>query len=109
MNGAEQEIVERKVLRATAVSALRKIGLIVAMEQQADAEGRAVNTDDQEIVERKVRRAVAVSALRKIGLIVASEQQTDSDKDKLLRWFARYGLIILAGTALLVAYVTGLI
>lgn len=52
---------------------------------------------------------MAASALRKIGRIVATEQQTDSDKAKLLRWFARYGLIVLAGAALLVAYVMGLI
>ena len=68
-----------------------------------------MNSTEREIVERKVRRAVAVSALREIGLIVASEQQTETDKAKLLRWLARYGLIILAGTALLVAYAAGLI
>jgi hypothetical protein len=60
-------------------------------------------------VEQKVRRAVAVSALRKIGRIVATELQADADKAKLLRWFARYGLIALGGTALLAAYAMGLI
>lgn len=47
------------------------------------------------------------NALRKIGLIVATERQTDTDKAKLLRWFARYGWIVLPGAALLVAYVMG--
>jgi hypothetical protein len=34
----EQEIVEHKVCRAVAINALRKIGAIVAEEQQADEE-----------------------------------------------------------------------
>ena len=34
----EQEVVEYKVRRATGINALRKIGLIVAEEQQADAD-----------------------------------------------------------------------
>jgi len=36
--GPEQEIIEKKVRRAVGISALRKIGKIVAAEQQADAE-----------------------------------------------------------------------
>jgi hypothetical protein len=68
-----------------------------------------VNNAEQEIVEQKVRRAAAINALRKIGLIVASEQQTDTGKAKLLRWFARYGWIVLPGAALLLAYMMGLI
>jgi hypothetical protein len=68
-----------------------------------------VNGDDQEIVEQEVRRAAGVNVLRKIGLIVAAEQRTDADKAKLLRWFARYGWIILPGAALLAAYAISLI
>jgi hypothetical protein len=66
-----------------------------------------VNNAEQEIVKQKVRRAAGINALRKIGLIIATEQQTDTDKAKLLRWFARYGWIVLPGAALLVAYVIG--
>jgi hypothetical protein len=36
MNHPEQEIVEQKVRRAAAINALRKIGKIVARENQAD-------------------------------------------------------------------------
>lgn len=64
---------------------------------------------EQNIVEQKVRRAVGISALRKIGVIVAKEQQADIDKASVLRWFARYGWIVLPGAALLVAYAMGLI
>jgi hypothetical protein len=70
--------------------------------------GRMQN-QEQNIVEQKVRRAVAINALRKIGLIVAAEQQTDSDKAKWLRRFARYGWIVLAVAALLLAYMMGFI
>jgi hypothetical protein len=68
-----------------------------------------VNNPEQEIVEQKVRRAVGINALRKIGVIVAREQQADTDKANVLRWFARYGWIVLLGAALLVAYLTGVI
>jgi hypothetical protein len=68
-----------------------------------------MQSQEQSIVEQKVRRAVAINALRKIGLIVAAELQTDSDKAKWLRRFARYGLIVLPGAALLLAYLMGLI
>jgi hypothetical protein len=68
-----------------------------------------VNSAEQEIVKQKVRRAVGINALRKIGLIVSAEQQTDADKARLLRWFARYGWIVLPGAALLVAYAISLI
>lgn len=64
-----------------------------------------MNSAEQEIVRQKVRRAVGISALRKIGLIVSAEQQTDADKARLLRWFVRYGWIVLPGAALLTAYV----
>jgi hypothetical protein len=33
--------------------------------------------------------------LRRIGTIVAEEQKTDDQKAKVLRWFVRYGWIIL--------------
>lgn len=36
--GSGQEIIEHKVRRAAGLSALRKIGVIVAEEQQADAD-----------------------------------------------------------------------
>ncbi|HUV99486.1 MAG TPA: hypothetical protein VMV88_04945 [Gallionella sp.] len=36
--GSEQGIAEQKVRRAAAISALRKIGSIVAVEQQADTD-----------------------------------------------------------------------
>ncbi len=52
---------------------------------------------------------MGINALRKIGLIVAMDQQTDNEKAKMLRWFARYGWIVLPGVALLVAYAMGLI
>jgi hypothetical protein len=68
-----------------------------------------VNNAEQEIVKQKVRRVVGINALRKIGLIVATDQQTDNEKAKMLRWFARYGWIVLPGVALLVAYAMGLI
>jgi len=64
---------------------------------------------EQEIVEHKVRRAVGINALRKIGGIVAEEQQADADNARALRWFARYGLLILIGGALLLAYFMGVI
>jgi hypothetical protein len=68
-----------------------------------------VNNPEQEIVQQKVRRAVGINALRKIGVIVATEQQADTDKASVLRWFARYGWIVLPGAALLAAYAISLI
>jgi hypothetical protein len=38
VNNAEQEIVKQKVRRALGINALRKIGLIVATEQQTDTD-----------------------------------------------------------------------
>ncbi|MDP4029637.1 MAG: hypothetical protein Q8P42_11830 [Gallionella sp.] len=64
---------------------------------------------EREIIEHKVRRAVGLRALRKMGVIVGEERQADADKAKALRWFARYGWIILTGSALLLAYAFGLI
>jgi len=64
---------------------------------------------EREIVEHKVRRAVGLNALRKIGEIVAEEQQVDAESARMLRWFARYGWIVLIVSALLFSYVYGLI
>ena len=68
-----------------------------------------MNNPEQEVVEQKVRRAVGINALHKISVIVAKEQQVDTDKAKVLRWFARYGWIVLLGAALLAAYLIGMI
>ena len=68
-----------------------------------------MNHSEQEIVEQKVRRAAAINALRKIGKIVARENQADMDRVKVLRWFARYGWMILLGGALMLAYGIGII
>ncbi|MFZ5523257.1 MAG: hypothetical protein ACOY9D_04115 [Pseudomonadota bacterium] len=68
-----------------------------------------MNQPEQEIVEQKVRRAAAINALRKIGRIVARENQADMDRVKVLRWFVRYGWMILLGGALLLAYGIGII
>ena len=63
----------------------------------------------QDIVEQKVRRAAGISALRKVGAIVAREQQADADKARVLRWFARYGWIVLPGAALLAAFIIAMV
>ena len=68
-----------------------------------------MHSPEQGIVEQKVRRAEGISALRKIGVIVAEEQQADTDKASVLRWFARYGWIILLSGVLLQAYAIGFI
>jgi hypothetical protein len=68
-----------------------------------------LNHPEREIVEKKVRRAMMINALRKINVIVTKEQQADTEKANALRWFARYGWIVLPGVALLVAYLMGLI
>lgn len=64
---------------------------------------------EQEVVEHKIRRAAGINALRKIGVIVAEEQQADADKAKVVRLLARYGWIVLIGSALLLAYLMGVI
>ena len=68
-----------------------------------------MNHPEQEIIEQKVRRAAAINALRNIAKIVASENQADMEKLRVLRWFARYGWMILLGGALLLAYGIGII
>ena len=62
---------------------------------------------DQENIEKNVRRVAGVSALRKIGKIVSEEQQADAEKAKVLRWFFRYGWIVLTGSLLLFFYTFG--
>lgn len=68
-----------------------------------------MNNPEDELIEKKVRRVAGINALRKIGEIVAQEQQADEEKARVLRWFVRYGWIALAGIALLLSYVYGLI
>ena len=69
----------------------------------------SMSDNEQDIIRKKVRRAVGISALRKIGKIVAEEQHADAEKANVLRWFARYGWIILPAGALLLAYLMGLV
>lgn len=68
-----------------------------------------MNDPEQEVIEYKVRRAAGINALRRIGAIVAEEQKVDTGKDRVLRWFIRFGWIALPGAALLAAYAMGLI
>lgn len=68
-----------------------------------------MNQPDQELIEKTARRAAGISALRKIGRIVAEEQQADAEKAFVLHWLARYGWIVLAGAALLLAFLMGVI
>lgn len=68
-----------------------------------------MNDPLQEIVEHKVRRAAGANALRRIGRIVAEEQKDDAEKERFLRWFVRYGWLVLLGGALLLAYLMGVI
>ena len=63
----------------------------------------------QEIVEHKVRRAAGANALREIGRIVAEERQADAEKARALRWFFRYGWLVLLCVALALAYLMGVI
>lgn len=63
----------------------------------------------QEIVEHKVRKAVGANALRKIGRIVDEERQADDEKARALRWFVRYGWLVLLCIALALAYLMGVI
>lgn len=68
-----------------------------------------MSNDEQEIIEKNIRRATGIKALRKIGEIVAEEQQADAEKARVLRWFSRYGWIVLSASALLFSYIFGLI
>jgi hypothetical protein len=68
-----------------------------------------MNDAEQGIIERNIRRTVGVSALRKISTIVVEEQQADAEKAYALRWFVRFGLVVMLCVALLFAYAMGLI
>lgn len=65
--------------------------------------------EDDDALEKNVRRVTGVSALRKIGKIVAEDLQVDAEKEKALRWFMRYGWMVLLAGALLLAYLLGVI
>jgi len=60
-------------------------------------------------IDKNVRHEAGINALRKIGKIVAEEEQHDAEKENALRWFARYGWIILLGGILLLGYIMRLI
>ncbi|MBI5626461.1 MAG: hypothetical protein HY935_04575 [Nitrosomonadales bacterium] len=66
-----------------------------------------MNNPEQEIIENNVRRAAGINALRKIGEIVSEEQQTDAENARVLRWFFRYGWLVMIGSVLLLAYAIG--
>lgn len=68
-----------------------------------------MNNYDHEMVEKNVRRAAGIHALRKIGEIVAEEQQVEAEKTMVLRWFARFGWVIMVIVVLLFSYIFGLI
>ena len=68
-----------------------------------------MNELEQEVVEQKVRRIVGINASHKICAIVAKEQKNETEKARVLRWFVRYGRIVLSGIALLVAYAMDII
>ena len=63
-----------------------------------------MSNDEQEIIEKNIRRAAGIKALREIGEIVADEQQADAEKARALRWFARYGWLVLSAGVLLLSY-----
>lgn len=65
--------------------------------------------EDNDALEKNVRRATGVSALRKIEKIVAEDLRVDAEKEKALRWFARYGWMVMLAGALLLAYLFGVI
>lgn len=66
-----------------------------------------MNNYEQDGIEKNVRRAAGIHALRKIGEIVAEEQQADEEKARVLRWFVRYGWIVLLVSVLLFSYCFG--
>lgn len=59
---------------------------------------------EDDAVEKNIRRTVGLGALRKIGKIVAEEQRLEAEKKRVVRWFARYGWVILLAAALLLAF-----
>ena len=68
-----------------------------------------IHGTEQDVIEKKVRRAVAANALRKIGVIVAEDQRVEEHKAKVLRWFLRFGLIILIVGMLLLTKFLGFV
>ena len=62
-----------------------------------------------EAVEKNIRRTVALDALRKIGRIVAEEQRSDEEKARVVRWFARYGWMILAAAVFALVYLMNVV
>lgn len=68
-----------------------------------------MNNYEQESIEKNVRRAAGIKALRKIAEIVAEEQQADAEKARVLRWFIRYGWLVLLVSVLLLSSYFGLI
>jgi len=69
-----------------------------------------VNEPEQDVIEQNIYRAAAITMhCEKIGEIVARESQADMEKVKALRWFVRYGWMILLFGALLLAYGIGII
>ncbi len=111
------EMVAHKVRHAVGVQALRKIGKIVAGEQQVTPSAEdffanhapTKNAASTEIIEHKVRDAVAVNALHKIASIVAEEQQAEAEKAQVLRWLMRYGWLAVIAMAALLAKLTGVL
>lgn len=65
--------------------------------------------EDDDAIVKNVRRTTGISALRKIGKIVAEDLQVDAEKEKALRWLARYGWMVLLAGALLLAYLLGVV
>ena len=68
-----------------------------------------MNESEHELIDKNVRHATGLHALRKIGAIVAEEQRADVEKANVLRWFARYGWILMLCITLLFAYFMGVI
>ena len=68
-----------------------------------------MNDTERESIDRNIRRAVGTNVLGRIGKIVAAEQRADMEKAKVLSWLVRYGVVVLAGAALLLSLVMGVI
>lgn len=64
-----------------------------------------MNSDDP--LQQNIRRSTALHALRKIRGIVDEENADDAFKAHTLRWFLRYGWLILLAAALLFARYLG--
>jgi hypothetical protein len=68
-----------------------------------------MKNSEPEMLDQNIQRAAGVNALRKIGAIVEEERRLDKEKSRVLRWFVRYGWMVLSGFAVLLAYLTGVI